>query len=305
MRGGGVGDEIYVGDVGGKRREILLDGLRVANVGEDGVADGKVGALGGDGDSGLSHEGEQAHGFERDGFAAGVGSADDELALGAIHLKGERDNRAATRAQVALHDGMAGIDEDKRVCAVVGEKFDAGALILLSEAGLGELQLEFAEDFDGGEDGLGLLAEAGRHFEEDAMDFALLVFEEANEFVVLLDGFEGLDENGLTGGAGSVDDALNTALLLGFDGDDETVATDGDQLVLKRIALREAAEIAAKRVLDAAALLFNFAPDAAESRRGVVVEGAVGRELVGEVAQERREVFDGGGEFFDGGPRLA
>ncbi len=79
--GGGVGDEIDVGDVGGKGGEILLDGLRVADVGQNGVADGKIGALGGDGDSGLGHEDEQAHGFEADGFAAGVGAADDELTV--------------------------------------------------------------------------------------------------------------------------------------------------------------------------------------------------------------------------------
>ncbi len=105
-------DEIDIGDVGGKSGEILLDGLRVADVGENRVTDGKIGALGGDGDSGLGHEHEQAHGFEANGFAAGVGSADDELAVSGIHLQGERDDGLAARAQIALHDGMASIDED-------------------------------------------------------------------------------------------------------------------------------------------------------------------------------------------------
>ena len=112
-RGGGVGDEVDVGDVGGEGGEILLDGLRVADVGQDGVADGKLGALGGDGDSGLGHEDEQAYGFEADGFAAGVGAADDELAVGGVHLQRERDDRLAAGAQVALHDGMAGGNEDE------------------------------------------------------------------------------------------------------------------------------------------------------------------------------------------------
>ena len=95
MGGGGVGDEIDVGDVGGKGGEILLDGLRVADVGENGVEDGQIGALGRDGDSGLGHEDEQADGFEGDGFAAGVGAADDELAVGGVHLQGERDDGLA------------------------------------------------------------------------------------------------------------------------------------------------------------------------------------------------------------------
>ena len=38
--GGGAGDEVDVGDVGGEGREILLDGLIVADVGEDRVEDG-------------------------------------------------------------------------------------------------------------------------------------------------------------------------------------------------------------------------------------------------------------------------
>ena len=84
-----------------KRRKILLDGLRVADVGKDGVANGKIGALGRDGDSSLGHEDEQADGFEADGFASGVGAADDELTVGGVHLKGERDDGLAARAHCA------------------------------------------------------------------------------------------------------------------------------------------------------------------------------------------------------------
>ena len=128
---------------------------------------------------------------------------------------------------------------------------------------------------------------------EDAVDLALLVFEQADEFVVLLDGFQGFDEDGLAAGAGSVDDALDAAFLLGFHGDDEAVAADGDEFVLQGAAFGEAAQIAAQRVLDGAVLPFDFAADGGEFGRGVVVEGAVGRELVGEEAQERGEVLDG------------
>jgi hypothetical protein len=182
------------------------------------------------------------------------------------------------------------------------EKIDAGALVLLGEAGLGELQLKLAQDIDGGEDSLGLLAEAGGHFEEDAVDFALFVFEQADKLVVLLDGFQRLDKDGLAAGTGAVDDALDAALLLDLDRDDEAVAADSDQFVLQGIAFREAAKITAQRVLDGAALLLDLAADGGEGGRGVVIESSVGRELVGEIVEERGEILERGAELLDGGP---
>ena len=56
LRGRGAGDEIDVGDVGGEGGEILLDGLVVADVGEDGVEDGEFGTVGGYGKAGLGHQ---------------------------------------------------------------------------------------------------------------------------------------------------------------------------------------------------------------------------------------------------------
>ena len=126
-------------------------------------------------------------------------------------------------------------------------RVDAGAVVLFGEAGLGELEFQFAQDFYCGEDGAGLGADSGGHFEQDAVNFGQLFFEQADEFVVLLDGFEGLDENGLAAGAGAVNDAVDAALLLDFDGDDEAFAADGDEFVLQGAAFGETAEVAAKR----------------------------------------------------------
>ena len=44
------------------------------------------------------------------------------------------------------------------------------------------------------------------------MDLGLFVIEQAHEFVVLLDRFQGLDEYGLSAGAGAVNHALHAAL---------------------------------------------------------------------------------------------
>ena len=65
----------------------MLDRLVVADVGEDGVEDGKLRAVGGNGDSGLRHQREQADGFQGDRFAAGVGAGDDELAALAFEFE--------------------------------------------------------------------------------------------------------------------------------------------------------------------------------------------------------------------------
>ena len=63
VAGRGARDEVDVGDVRGEGRKVLLDRLVVADVGEDGVEDGKLGAVGGDGDAGLRHQREAGRRF--------------------------------------------------------------------------------------------------------------------------------------------------------------------------------------------------------------------------------------------------
>ncbi len=77
-----------------KGGELGLDGLGVADVGEECGEDGEAGRGGGNGQAGLGHHGEQRGGFEGDGFAAGVGAADDELAGFGGEFEGERDSMA-------------------------------------------------------------------------------------------------------------------------------------------------------------------------------------------------------------------
>jgi hypothetical protein len=59
-----------------------------------------------------------------------------------------------------------------------------------------------------------VFADAAGHLQQDAMNLGELLVEQADEFVVLLDGFERLDVNGLAAGAGAVDYALHAAFLL-------------------------------------------------------------------------------------------
>ena len=118
----------------------------------------------------------------------------------------------------------------------------------------------------------------------------LLFIEQANQLVVLLDGLERLDEDGLPGGGGAVDDAGNLAFELGLDRDDEAVAADGDELVLGAAVVAQAAQRASQALLDGAVLAVDRAPDAAELRRGVIGERAVGLDLAAQLTQQRGEI---------------
>ncbi len=117
LRGRGARDEIDVGDVRGEGGEILLDRLVVADVGEDGVEHGEFGAVGGHGQAGLRHQGEQADGLQRDRFAAGVGAGDDELAAGAFEFDCDRDYGDTLRFEVALQQRVPGIMQQEPRCA--------------------------------------------------------------------------------------------------------------------------------------------------------------------------------------------
>ena len=134
------------------------------------------------------------------------------------------------------------------------------------------------------------------------MDLGLFFIQQANEFVVLLDGFEGLDKDGLSAGTGAVDDALDAAFLLDFHRDHETLAADGDQFILHGATFGEFAKVAAQRFLDLPFLLLDLAANAAQFGRSAIVERAVGQNLVVERAQEDGEILDAAGERDDGGP---
>ena len=121
VRGRGARNEINIGDVGGEGRKILLDRLIVADVGEHGVEYGKLGAVGGNGEPGLRHQREQAHGLEGDRFAAGVWAGDDELPAFAFQFHADRDDGDAFEFQVAFQQRMTGVVQEQASCARLGQ----------------------------------------------------------------------------------------------------------------------------------------------------------------------------------------
>ena len=307
-----AGDAIDVGDMGGEGREIALDGLSVADVGVDGVENGQAGLGGGDGQAGLGHEAEQAEGLEADGLAAGVGARDDELAGAALEDEGERDERDALLGEAERKQGVASAAQSDRFAGVFagtagGREGGPETVKLLGEAGAGGERVEFGKTVSGSDEGVGMLADGAGHGDEDAVDLGLFFVEQAEELVVGLDGLHGLDEHGLAGGGGAVDDAGDATAELGLDRDGEAIAAERDEFFLRGALLGNRTERAAKGVLDLAVLALQGSADAGELGAGRVGERAVRLDLVAKLVEERGK--RGGKDRFregrDGGPAIA
>ena len=168
----------------------------------------------------------------------------------------------------------------------------ADAIVVHGKTRLADLQFHFRHHVGGGGNGFTVLAQALGHFLQDAADFSLLFFQQTDKVVVLLNGFQRLNEHGLTAGAGAVHHAIDALALLGLYGNDKALTADGDEFVLDGAAFRQPPQIAAQRFLDHALLLLYVAADARELSRGAIVERAVRLDLVAEVAQQQSEVGD-------------
>ena len=271
----GVGETreaIEIENVRGKGGEFGLDGLRVADIGEKCSEDGKARRSCGYGESCLGHHGEQCRGLEGDGFATCVGAADDELARVGGEFKRERNNATINGAQVLLEQRMAGGVKAKQI----GRDGRGHAIVVAGEAGAGEKRIDEGEHTGTLDQRLSIAAHLTGERDKDAMDLGLFLFEEADEFVVLLDGFEGLDVDGLAGRADAVNYAGDAALEFAANGDDEAVAANGDEVFLRGAVAGELAECGAEALFNLTLLPFLLTTNAAEFRRGVVGECAVG-----------------------------
>ena len=119
MSVGEAREAIEVEDVSGEGGELGLDGLGIADVGEECGEDGEAGGGSGDGQAGLGHHGQQRGGFEGDGFAAGVGAADDELAGLGGEFQCKRDNMTAGGAEVSFRGADGGRRSRRRRSGVM------------------------------------------------------------------------------------------------------------------------------------------------------------------------------------------
>ncbi len=287
-----------VGDVSGEAAKAFLDGLVIADIGKYPIEQRELGAGGGDGQTGVGHEGEKAGGFHGDGFAAGVRTADEQGAAAFIEREGDGDDGQAMSAQHVFQQRMAGEIEDEAPCFRWAEHGDA-TVEIGGEIGEGEEKFQAAHDAGGGGDGGGLGVKASGEIGENAALFALLLVAEADEVVVQADRFERLDEESLAGAAGAVDDAIHFALLAGDDGNDEAVVANGDEVLAQGAVAAMGAEERFERGADGFLSLLDFAAKAAESHAGVVGQRSIGENLAGHRPNERakiRQFGSGAGE---------
>src|SRR5216683_6053976 len=122
---------------------------------------------------------------------------------------------------------MPGGDESQLL-----RKDGADAIQSGGEACASEVGVDFGEDAGAEVDCCSVFAKRTCHCDENAMNLGLLFIEQADELVVLLDGFERFDEYGLSGRRRTVDDARYLPFELGFDRNDKSVAADGDEIFL-------------------------------------------------------------------------
>ena len=116
-------------------------------------------------------------------------------------------------------------------------------------------------------DRVAVAAQPVGHFQQDAVDFAHLLFGEPDQLVVEVDGFERLDEERVAAGAGAMDDAVELAPLSRDHGDDEALVADGDELLLQNAFFAVRAEKALERILDGLLLPLDIAAQAVRGRR--------------------------------------
>src|SRR3954468_1953336 len=107
------------------------------------------------------------------------------------------------------------------------------AIEIAGETRFAEDELQLRHRRKGLPDRIAVRAEPRRHLDKNAMDLAHLLFGEANEFVVEIDGFERLDEQRMPAGARAVDHAVELAPLSCDDGHDEALIADRDELFLQ------------------------------------------------------------------------
>ena len=69
------------------------------------------------------------------------------------------------------------------------------------------------------------------------MHLRLLLIEQPYQLVILLNRLQRLDENSLSAGARAMNHAADLAFELRLDGNDKTLATHRDQLVLRAAAV--------------------------------------------------------------------
>src|SRR6202789_991349 len=203
---------------------------------------------------------------------------------------------------------MAGAAQDQ-FAGVIGTEARDYAIEIEGEFGFREQEFKLGERRGCGCDFQGVFAQTGGEFAQEAMNFAELIISQTNQFVVEVDGFHRLDEKGVAGTAGSVNDAVDATLAAGDDRHHKTVVADGDEVFLQILVM--GAKETFEGFLNEMALLLAFAAEAAQGYAGVIGQGSIGEKFTAEFLYQLTKIGDFGGvggeagEFFRGGEEHA
>ena len=262
--------------------------MLVADVHEDAIKKRQDSLLRSDGNAVLRSERGEADGFQRNGLAAGVGAADDENFFLAAERKSHGNDGARFALELVFKDGMAGRDKLK----LAGRReFGKSGVEIASEPSASKDCVERGDEVGGSDKGSAQSLNAIGEVAKDAQDFGGFVFGELNELIVGFDGFERLEENGLAGAAGAVDDAGYAAPLFGANRDDEAIVAKSD-VVFGSFGVAGAKNLL-ERFLDGIARLDNAGADAAERGRSVVANFGIGKDAAANGCEKIAKVGNG------------
>ena len=174
-------------DVGTEGGQRLLDTLLVANVGVDAVQQGKLGGLGGDVQTGVGHQGQQAYGLERDRLAPGIWPGDDHDPVVAAQL--DAGGHHPLRQQ-----GMARARDAQALCRRLNDRGHGAAVGGISA--LGHRHIQPGHQIQGQLQIVALVAHPGGQRPQHPLLFALLGQAGLPPPVARLYGRQGLDEYG-------------------------------------------------------------------------------------------------------------
>ncbi len=136
-------------------------------------------------------------------------------------------------------------------------------------------------------------AQASGELAQQAVDFAKFFFPQVDQFIVKMNGFQGLDKHGCAAAAGTVNHAVHLAFPPRDHRHHKTIVTNGDEIFLQRAVLVMRPQEPRKRFFNQPSLLFGFPAQAAQSDTGVVGQRAVGKNLAAQLLCDFAEVGEG------------
>ena len=228
------GDDIP--EVARKGAQRLLDALLVADVGADGLQNGKYAfSPGRDVQPALRHRRKQPYCLQGDRFPARVGTGNDKDAALLVHGYRQRHRRFAKKGmarplQVELR--FASQQQLRRCC-----------ILLQAEAAPGHNQVQPPVQGAVAAQRTGGFRHPAAEQPEDALDLPGNVALHAGKFILQLHHRHGLDEQGGPAGRLIMHHPADQPAVLLFHRQDKAVAAEGDQRLLKQPPLRRIAQI--------------------------------------------------------------